>query len=150
MASTIEGLSDQLPTLTLELSKNAVDTMIKFLIGASENLKNAHFGLMQGMQAIIKDMLSKFLDPIIWMLSEFQPSLEEAKRIDSKIKLIPDEFIVFIKGIQKNAKEGKGSQAERIVANIFNDIYNALENATKPGGDSQFILTKVFYMLSNI
>merc|ERR1711971_338254 len=37
MASTIEGVSDQLPTITLELLRNAVDTVIKFLIGASEN-----------------------------------------------------------------------------------------------------------------
>ena len=69
MASTIESLTDQAPTFGLELTRNGLDTVLKYLINATEGLKEADFGFTEGKKILIEEVLSQSLDPVISILT---------------------------------------------------------------------------------
>ena len=132
MASTIESLTDQAPTFGLELTRNGLDTVLKYLINTTEGLKEADFGFTEGKKILIEEVLSQSLDPVISILTSLQPDLYTAKRVDSKIKLIPDEFIVFFKGIQKSASDGTASPLEFVLAGVLKDMKIFLKSMITP------------------
>ena len=132
MASTIESLTDQAPTFGLELTRNGLDTVLKYLINTTQGLKEADFGLTEGKKILIKEILSRSLDPVISILTSLQPNLYTAKRVNSKIKLIPDEFIVFFKGIKKSARDGSASPLEFVLAGALEDMKMFLKSMITP------------------
>ena len=140
---TIESLANQGPNLMLQITRNVVDQTVTWLIKISENLKNFNLGLTEGQQFLVNKLLSQVLDPVIAMLASLQPYLDKAKRKDTDIDLIPDELIVFIKGIQKNALEGKASPTELLIVGALKDfqsLFNSNTTVENFNQDNEIIL----------
>ena len=98
-------------------------------------MKNADFVQSNKPLELLMGGLSKqVLDPLISMLKDLQLHLQSAERVETEIKLIPDEFIVLLKGFVKNADEGKASPMELVIAGVLKEV-NAFLSSSKEEDD---------------
>ena len=135
MALKIENMANQAPNLALELSRIGIANTITLLIDLTENLKKADFVQSNKPLELLMGGLSKqVLDPLISMLNDLQLHLQSAERTKTEIKLIPDEFIVLLKGFVKNADEGKASPMELVIAGVLKEV-NAFLSSSKEDDD---------------
>ena len=132
MALIIENMANQAPNLALELSRVGIAKTITLLIDLTENLKNVD--LVQSnkpLELLMGGLSRQALDPLISMLNDFQLHLQSAERTEAEIKLIPDEFIVLLKGFLKNAHKGSASPMELVIAGVLKEINTFLSSSKK-------------------
>jgi len=118
-----------------DMAKNAVDQLLKMLIKFTENLKTSKLGLTNGQQFVVQQLLNQVLSPGIDMLTAFQPYLNDAKRKEADFDLIPDELIVLVKALLKNAKDGKATPAELILVGMIKDVQAFFNSNTEDTSD---------------
>ena len=132
MALIIENMANQAPNLALELSRVGIAKTITLLIDLTENLKNIDFVQSnKPLELLMSGLSRQALDPLISMLSDFQLHLQSAERTEAEIKLIPDEFIVLLKGFLKNAHKGSASPMELVIAGVLKEINTFLSSSEK-------------------
>ena len=132
MALIIENMANQAPNLALELSRVGIAKTITLLIDLTENLKNIDFVQSnKPLELLMSGLSRQALDPLISMLNDFQLHLQSAERTEAEIKLIPDEFIVLLKGFLKNAHKGSASPMELVIAGVLKEINTFLSSSEK-------------------
>ena len=81
-----------------------------------EGLKSEDLGLTAGQSFLVLQLTNQVLRPGIEILAATEPFLSEARPREPNIDLIPDEFLLLIKGLQKRAEEKDATTAEIAMA----------------------------------
>jgi len=127
--AAIQTIATNGPDMLIEVAKNSVNKAIVLMRNIIENLKLSKVGFTKGQQFLAQQLLSQVLNPIIEMLTAFQPYLDEAKTKEADFELIPEELIVLVKALLNKAKDGKASPAELILVGIITDIQDFLSTS---------------------
>ena len=93
-----------------------------------EGLKSDGLGLTEGQSFLVVQLTSQVLRPVIEILSATEPYLSEASPREPNIDLLPDEFLILIKGLQKRAREKDATAAEIAMAAVIQDVWNFFDS----------------------
>ena len=108
--------------------QNFIRNLLDVLKKMEEGLKSDGLGLTEGQSFLVLQLTSQVLRPVIEILSATEPYLSEASPREPNIDLLPDEFLILIKGLQKRAKEKDATAAEIAMAAVIKDVWNFFDS----------------------
>ena len=108
--------------------QNFIGKLLAVLKKMEEGLKSEDLGLTAGQSFLVLQLTNQVLRPGMEILAATEPFLSEARPREPNIDLIPDEFLLLIKGLQKRAEEKDATTAEIAMAAVIKDVCNFIDS----------------------